>query len=83
MKNLTLKQYLLLNEINYEDIKTLTPWTIWNIIKGSHTWDKYNERYKGNKPYYPTEKTIEKLAKGLDISIEKTKKLIDNQFKKK
>lgn len=81
MKNLTLKQYLALHGIKYKDIKTVSVQTIVNIIKGGHDGLKYNSRYKWLNSYYPSEDTIIKLSKWLDIDIKEVKKLINNQLK--
>lgn len=81
MENLTLKQYFALNEINYSDIKGVANNTIWNIMRGGHDGAKYNSNYKGKFSYYPTNNTVKALAKWLNITEEKTRKLIDEQLK--
>lgn len=81
IKKLTLKQYLALNEIRYQDIKTVSVQTICNIMSGSHEGAKYNSNYKWKNAYYPTKKTIEKLSIGLQLSKDIVTILIDNQLK--
>ena len=77
----TFKEYLIVRGIKYKDIKKVSYITLRNIIRWYHDW-KYNENYKWRLPYYPTQKTINKLSEELNINYEKLDNLIKNQHRK-
>lgn len=79
-KNLTLREFLRKKGIKLKKIESIGYTTLRNIIRWGHDWLRYNDKYKWRLPYYPTDKTVEKLSWELGITKEETHQLINKQY---
>lgn len=77
---LTLKQYMGLNDIKVKDFKN--PTTLSNIFNGGKNIGKFNKDYVWDKKYFPSNKSVWIIAETLGLSDDDTKKLIANQLAK-